>query len=312
VLVARQIGLFELLGERKCSLAEVCKRMKLKPRPAEALLSMAVSLGLARLEGGQYSLTQMAEDYLLESSPTYFGTKLDLDLVILSQGVEALKKAVLTDSPQIYGGGDMFAAHMQQPERARDFTRGMHSVSMGAALKWPDSLDLTKQRMMLDVGGGSGAHSIGATLRWPNLKATIFDIEPVCEVAREFAAAQGLQERIATHVGDMWNDPLPPADIHFYSQIFHDWPPEKCEYLARKSFDSLQPGGRIIIHEILFNDDRIGPFATAAFNLVMLLGYRPAIFWPRAQRNAQGRRIQGCRGQADLWLLEHRHGNKAL
>src|SRR5262249_21611418 len=135
---------------------------------------------------------------------------------------------------------------------------------------WPEALDLSMHHMMLDIGGGSGAHSIGATLRWPNLKATVLDIGPVCEVAQEFAAAKGLQERITTHVADIWNDPFPGADVHFYSMIYHDWPPEKCRFLTRKSFESLKPGGRIVIHEILFNDDRTRPLAAAAFNIVML------------------------------------------
>jgi hypothetical protein len=39
----------------------------------------------------------------------------------------------------------------------------------------------------------------------------------------------------------MWQDPFPPAEVHFYSQIYHDWPPERCRLLTRKSFESLAP-----------------------------------------------------------------------
>lgn len=53
--------------------------------------------------------------------------------------------------------------------------------------------------------------------------------------------------------------------------VFHDWPPERCHFFARKSFESLPPGGRIVIHEMLFNDDRTGPFPVAAFNVDMLI-----------------------------------------
>ncbi|MGH3593875.1 MAG: methyltransferase, partial [Pseudonocardiaceae bacterium] len=41
--------------------------------------------------------------------------------------------------------------------------------------------------------------------------------------------------------------------------------------LTKKSFDSLPAGGRIIIHEMLYNDEKTGPLTTAAFSLVMLL-----------------------------------------
>ena len=123
---------------------------------------------------------------------------------------------------------------------------------------------------MLDVGGGSGAHSIGAALKWPDLHAIVFDAAPVCEVAAEFIARYDLQGRIRTHAGDMWNDAFPQADLHFYSFIYHDWTPEKCRFLTRKSFESLPPGGRIFIHEMLYDDAKTGPFPIAAFSMIML------------------------------------------
>jgi hypothetical protein len=123
---------------------------------------------------------------------------------------------------------------------------------------------------MLDVGGGSGAHSIGAVTTWPGLVAVILDVPEVCEVAKEFVTQYGLQQRISTSAANFFVDPYPEADIHFYGMIFHDWPEEKCRYLARKSFDALAAGGRIIVHEMLFNDTRTGPFSAAAFNIDML------------------------------------------
>jgi len=147
----------------------------------------------------------------------------------------------------------------------------MHSASMGPALAWPEKVDLSRYHLMLDVGGGSGAHSIGALSRWRNLNAVVLDRPPVCEVAREYAVKHGLSDRISAHSADMWSEPYPDADVHFYGMIFHDWPPEKCRFLAQKSIESLPPGGRVIVHEMLFNDDRTGPFDVAAFNIVMLM-----------------------------------------
>jgi SAM-dependent methyltransferase len=271
LLIAHRLKLFPLLAEQARTLAEICEVLHLKRRPAQALLSTATALGFLRLHEGRYALTTLAEDYLLESSPTYFGFFLDL-LITNSQvwSFASLEKAVLTDAPQAYGGGDIFKSHEEQAELARSFTRGMHSVSMGPALAWPEAIDLSKHHRLLDVGGGSGAHAIGALLHWPNLRALIFDQAPVCEVAEEFSARHGLQDRIQTHPGDMWNDPFPPADVHLYSNILCDWPPEKGRFLTQKSFESLEPGGRLIIHETLYNADKTGPFGTAAASMLML------------------------------------------
>lgn len=142
---------------------------------------------------------------------------------------------------------------------------------MGPGLVWPEKLDLAPYRLMLDVGGGSGAHSIGATNAWPHLKALVLDQEQICAMAREFIEKYALSDRISTQVADFFKDPFPPANLHFYGMIFHDWPPEQCRSFARKSFESLPPCGRIVIHEMLFNDDRTGPFPVAAFNVDMLV-----------------------------------------
>jgi hypothetical protein len=272
VLLAHKVKLFPLLEKRPRTLSEICTELGVKRRPAAALVTAAASLGFLQLQDGRYSLTPLAEDYLLESSPTYFGTYWDLITSNYSVcSLDSLEKAMRTDTAQAYGATqEMFKSHEQQTELARFFTRTMHSTSMAPALAWPDVVDLSGRKVMLDIGGGSGAHSIGAALKYPQLRPIILDRAPVCEVAAEFVAQYALGERIGTHVGDMWKDPFPPADVHFYSFIYHDWTPEKCALLTHKSFESLPSGGEILIHEMLYNDEKTGPFPIAAFSMIML------------------------------------------
>ncbi|MBI5666061.1 MAG: methyltransferase [Nitrospirae bacterium] len=271
VLLAHSIGLFSLLSERSRSLKDICEGLRIAARPAETMLLASRALGLLNYQDGMYSLTQVAEQYLVEGSPTYFGTFFDMSIAHRVLTFESLKKAVLTDAPQIYGGDDLYITNEAQSERARAFTRMMHSHSMGPALAWPNAIDLSAHKVMLDIGGGSGAHSIGAALRWPSLSGLLLDLAPVCEVADEYIASFGLNERISTCPSDIWTGPFPKADLHFYSDIYHDFTPEKCRFLTAKSFAALDPGGRIIIHEMLFNDDKAGPFAVAGYNVSMLL-----------------------------------------
>ena len=272
LLVAHDLKLFSLLGEQPRTLEEVCDALHIVPRPAQALLATCVAHGLVQLQEGRYTLAPAAEDYLLESSPVYFGGFLDL-LIATDYlfSFESMKKAVLTNSSQVYGGEALFKSHEEQNERARAFTYGMHGHSMGAAQAWPHAIDLSGHHVMLDVGGGSGAHAISAVSRWPSLEAIVFDLPPVCQVAEEVAARYGVQARISTQAGDIWTDSFPAADLHFYADIFHDWPPEKGRFLAEKSFASLPSGGRIVIHEMLYNAQKSGPFSAAAYSDAMLL-----------------------------------------
>lgn len=272
VLVAHALKLFPLLAERPRTLPEVCEALKLERRPASALLSACAAVGLLGVRDDSYSLTPLAADYLLESSPTYFGGFLEMltandDFTSFA----SLKQAVLTNKSQVYQGEEVFRSHEAQAALARAITLGMHGHSAAAAFAWPERIDLSGHQMMLDVGGGSGIHSIAALRAFPQLQATVYDLPPVCQVATEFAAQYSLSDRLHTQTGDWWQDPFPSADLHFYADIYHDWTPEKCLFLTKKSFESLPSGGRIILHEMLYNDEKTGPASTAAYSVAMLL-----------------------------------------
>jgi len=45
----------------------------------------------------------------------------------------------------------------------------------------------------------------------------------------------------------------------------------QCRALARRSFHELPAGGRLLVHEMLLDDDRTGPVPVAAASLNMLL-----------------------------------------
>jgi hypothetical protein len=271
VLLAHDLNLFSLLAKKPLTAGEISEALHIALRPAQAIVSACVSLGLLAFTDGRYRLTPVAEDYLVEGGPAYFGNFFDVSLANGALAYERLKKAALTNAPQVYDGEDLYESHEGQAERARAFTRMMHSHSRAPALAWPDRIDLSRNRMMLDVGGGSGAHSIGAALRWPALRTVILDLPSVCAVAEEYVFSAGLTDRISTRAFDIWSEPYPPADLHFYSDIFHDFTPEKCGYLAKKSLEGLDAGGRIMIHEMLYNDGKTGPFTVAGYDVSMLV-----------------------------------------
>src|SRR5262249_37088682 len=88
-----------------------------------------------------------------------------------------LETCVRSDRSLAYGRGETFQEHAEQAARARVFTQAMHSQSTAPAMAWPDKLDLSNHRMMLDIAGGSGAHAIGALQ--PHLKGTVYEMSPV-------------------------------------------------------------------------------------------------------------------------------------
>ncbi len=274
LLVAHELQVFELIAKNKAlSLEAIAQTLGLQTRPAQALLSMCGSLDLLKLNiANEFEVTQTTRDFLLKSSPFYLGGSLDMTLMNAEvYSFKSFKEALLTDRSQVYQGKDLFQTNERESELAKIFTRAMHGKSIAMAGMWPTKVDLSENLFFLDIGGGSGAHSIGAVLQWPDLQAIVYDRPAVCEVAAEYANAFRLGENIHTQVGDMWKDPFPSADVHFYSDIMHDWPLSQCQALIEKSFKALPPKGRIIIHEMFFNENKTGPFSVASYNIMMLL-----------------------------------------
>jgi len=279
VLVAHDIGLFALLAERPSTLAELSRRLDLEGRPLEALLAMCAAVGLVRFDSDRYALRPLAEAFFAPGAPTSYGSY--WDMLIRRRGLytfDALRQAILTNTPsyeRLYPGGP----HSErEPDWPTVFTRAMHCRGRAAARAWPQRIDLSTHETFLDVGGGSGVHAIEAVKRWPNLRAIVFERAPVCKVAADCISEEALEGRIRLHAGDFWAaDPFPAADVHFYSEVFHNHSLEQCRALARKSFEDLPAGGRILVHEMLLGDDHTGPAPVAAAFLNMLL-------WSKAGR----------------------------
>jgi hypothetical protein len=266
LLVAHDLKLFSLLGERPQRLEEVCAALKIEPRPASVLLEMLTAFGLVEAREGVFALTAVSKEYLDEKSPISLGGYLDfLTANHKLWSVETLKNAVLKNSPQVGGNKDVFSDPEVMKAFAKVFTRAMYAHSIGSALTWPETL------VLLDVGGGSGAQTVGVLLQWPHLKGIVLDTPPVAAEATQYISRFPLGDRISTVAADMFKDPFPEADVHLYGDIWHDWPREKGEFLAKKSYASLPAGGRIVLREVLYNDDRTGPVAAAAYGIDMLL-----------------------------------------
>jgi acetylserotonin N-methyltransferase len=148
----------------------------------------------------------------------------------------------------------------------------MHSHSLPAAIGAARNYDFTGIKRILDVGGGSGCFMIAIAQAHPKLTATIMELPTMCEAAVPYIEAGGVGDRIDTKAVNMFRDPWPKGyDAVFFSNVWHDWNFRTCEWLARRAYEALPQGGRIMLHEALLDDDGAGPATTAAFSMLMLL-----------------------------------------
>jgi hypothetical protein len=159
------------------------------------------------------------------------------------------------------------------PEVLATFWEAMHAMSTLTAQALGAAFDLGRYRRLLDVGGGSGAFDIVLCQRYPHLRATVYDLEHVTDIAGRNVKDAALSDRITVTPGDFFADAGFPDghDLHLFSMIMHDWNDEHDRQLLRKSFESLDSGGTVLICELLVDDDKTGPAPAALMSLNMLI-----------------------------------------
>jgi SAM-dependent methyltransferase len=269
---AVRIGLFDLLEKSPLAREAICERLGTKARPTDAMLAALFAMGLLRRDDtGVHSLSPDASDYLVRGKPGCLAGLIDLEIEnFLSPAI--LLEALREGRPSVYGGGDPWAEHEADPQKAERFTAAMHSISERPAAGLAETVDFTDVRRVLDVGGGSGALSLAIASAWPEVECVIWDLPVVCGIVGEYAEAAGLGDRVTPRPGDMFQDPFPAGfDAILLSQILHDWPRERDRELLAKARAALAPGGRVLVHEKLVEDDGSGPLANALVNLDMLV-----------------------------------------
>jgi ubiquinone/menaquinone biosynthesis C-methylase UbiE len=138
-------------------------------------------------------------------------------------------------------------------------------------------VDLKGARRLLDVGGGSGAFSITLCRRFPELNATIVDFPSVHAAAAAFIREAGMSERIRFTPGDALITDWPAGqDVVLLSYLLSAVSALGVDQLLARAFAALTPGGRIVLHDFMVDDDGSGP-VTAALWLVNALLIDPDV-----------------------------------
>ncbi len=278
--VAVHLGLFPLLDAQARTETEVSEALAIAPRGARSLLRALRGLDLIIEDGSRFSLSKQSARYLVPGRAGFLGGLIELE-VHSPLTPKSLLEAVRSGRAQVYGD-ETWSAHEQDKERAARFTRAMHSISEGPAQALVATYDFSSHHTLLDIGGGSGVYAAETLVKNPHLRAVVLDIAPVCPLADEHFSAREVSDRGSTRVSDMFNDDFvdpaasEPADVILFAQILHDWDIAQCGSLLRKAYESLPPGGAVLIHEKLV-DTAGGPKANALVDLDML-------FWTEGQQ----------------------------
>jgi ubiquinone/menaquinone biosynthesis C-methylase UbiE len=209
--------------------------------------------------------------YLVRGARAYFGDyyRLQIDRQMYP-ALEHLDAGLAGDTASLAFESE--AGLMSDPLEAEAFSLAQHAGSMGPALELAETVDLQGRRTLIDVAGGSGAFSITLCGRYPDMTATIIDFPNVIEVARRFVADAGLSERIALLGGNALDTQWPQdQDAVLLSYLLSAVREPEIPVLLANSYRALRPGGILIVHDFMLDDDERGPALAAQWFLQSLV-----------------------------------------
>jgi acetylserotonin N-methyltransferase len=272
---ADRLGLFTFMaGRATVSVGDVVDHTPLNLRGADAFLGVLCGLNLVVKDGGDgYALAEVARQYLDSGTRFYVGLSLHgmLRAAIPKRMVKGARPrrfsksiGTLRDTVQFWRNPYQWG----RPERLRI----QHSRNFPAAVVAARSGAFDGITHLADIGGGSGVFSIPLVLDRSDIHVTLVDLPRSLPSIKEFLQAYGVEDRVALAGFDVHATPWPlgVCDGILFANFMHSCADDECRFLLQRSHEHLSPGGRLLLHEMLWNDRRDGPLVTSLWNFWMI------------------------------------------
>ena len=233
------------------------------------LLDALVPLGLLAKGNHRYGLTPLASRYLVRKSPDYLGSFFESDGLWESWG--QLEEVIRTGKPAFrveqQGLAEQFfpvlvrTLHVLQRERARIAAHAISSESRRKGLR------------VVDVACGSGVWGIPYAEAGRSTRVTAQDFPAILKVTRQYLKRHGVLSQYDFLPGDLnaVEFDVSRYDLAILGNIVHSEGERSSRSLFQRLRRALVPGGRIVIVDMIPNDDRTGPAFPVFFALNMLV-----------------------------------------
>jgi len=308
LFAAVALGVFDALQFGEKDLAELAHSLQASHDGLERLLDACVGLGLLSKSSGRYANTPASSTYLTGSSPRRLTGYINYSNSVMWKLWAHLEDAVREGThrwPQAYGWEGPIFSHFFKTEQAkREFLMGMHGYGLISSPHVVAAFDLSRFKHLVDLGGATGHLACAACQRYPNMRATVYDLPEAIGLATEIIGQTNVADRVVALGGDFFTDPLPEADLYAVGRILHDWSEAKIDQLLRRIFDALPSGGGLLVAEKMLTEDKTAPRWAQMQSLNMLTctegKERTLAEYAALLRRHGFSQVSGCRTQAPL------------
>ncbi len=266
LLTGVELDIYTLLSEREMTLQQVCEALNSNVRATQYLLDAMTAMKLLEKKDGKYRTSPEVVPFLSKDGGECMLPMLEHYANLWhrwSQLTDIVKGKEITIKP----------VDQMSDDQLRAFIFGMHVIALRTSKPLLKKLGPIPYKKMLDVGGATGTYSEAFIEMNPQLKATIFDLPPVIELAKERLKNSPFKNRIDFYAGDFYKDELPKGyDFVWLSAIIHQNSREQNVDLYKKCYTALERGGVLWIRDYVMSEYRTSPKPGALFAINMLVG----------------------------------------
>ena len=261
-----ELNVFSFLSEKPQTGQQLADQLGVDVRALTVLLDGLTALEMLIKKEGRYEAPLEVAELLTETSDKSLLSAVRHQANCLRRWVQ-LAKVVQTGQP----AERVFSIRGAEEDQAA-FIRAMHSFSQASADMVVKDISPLSFRHLLDVGGASGTWTMAFLWAFPAARATIFDLPEVIPKARRRLEQAGFLERIDLVGGDFYEEDLPPgADLAWLGAIAHQNSREQNRSLFAKVYAALEPGGIVLVRDVVMDPSRIRPSGGALFAINMLV-----------------------------------------
>ena len=265
LLSLEEMGVFKALINGGLSLEDLAFHVEAVPSRLQAFLDMAVFGNYLDHDGERYALVE-GDKALFDGSEHFrLGIRPTQEIFQdLGRGVSILKGG---DHIEVAGSGSTEA---DQASRER-FLLSIHKSSIEVAERVAALLG-TDARKIIDLGCGAGTYSFALLDCCPHSHAVLVDRENAWPLVQGLAEERGHLDRVDFIARDFLTESLPEEfDLAMLSNVIHIFSAEDNIQILRNVFNSLVPGGRVVIKDYCMEPDRSGSAWALDFALQMAM-----------------------------------------
>lgn len=271
MVAAAEAGIFDTLGEIQMSSLEIADAASLDERATRLVLDGLVGLGILKKKKSYYQNTTASLNHLRVNTNRSHAVRLWISGTRLWERLPTVLR-----TGKLPENSTFSEPWKQDKQENHAFIRSMYDLGWMTAKNVIESLDLSCVKTFVDLGGGPGHYTIAALERSRDINAILVDLPLTLLVANSSLNYHGFLTRTRLVEADLFDFskslPLVPktADMVLISNVLHMEGPEQNISLIKRAAELLSPKGKLIIHEMVLEEDRVQPQASSLYAVHLL------------------------------------------